>query len=385
MQPVECTYVNRITLKHQVPRTLHVLGSLNPGGVEVWLMNLLRSGSSERFKLDVCLTTSSQSKGLFDDEFIRRGGRIVRCPVKGNAVAFCREFSALLRSGNYDVVHSHVHHFSGLIVLLATLNRVPIRVVHSHNDVHGKHGLRRAVYLKSMKALVNRYSTAGFACSDLAARALYGDNWASDSRWKVMPYGIDTRQFKRPVNTKDARKRLGIEENERVYGHVGMFTSQKNHMFLLEIAAKVIERDCRSRFLLIGDGPLRPQVESRIRELALSGRVTLLGARMDVPFLMQHAMDVFVFPSLFEGLGIVLLEAQAAGLPCIMSDVIPGIAVLVPEHCRRLSLEQPTHEWVAACLEASKTVGHDDVLLRIAQSPMSLESNIETMASVYSR
>jgi glycosyltransferase involved in cell wall biosynthesis len=165
-------------------------------------------------------------------------------------------------------------------------------------------------------------ATIGLAASAQAAEDLFGNRWRDDPRWRVLSYGIDLTPFAASPQRDRVRAGWGLERDAVVLGHVGRFEPQKNHAFLLEILAAARRIDPRVRPLLMGDGPLRPWVERRAAELGL--RAVFTGSRGDVPRLMLGAMDAFVFPSRFEGLGLAMVEAQAAGLPVIAADVHPS-------------------------------------------------------------
>ena len=172
----------------------------------------------------------------------------------------------------------------------------------------------------------------------------------------------------------------GWQPDDRVLGHVGRFDQQKNHAFLLEIMAAAIRIDSRVRPLLVGDGPLRPEMERRAVRLGL--RPIFTGSRPDVPEIMLGAMDAFVFPSLFEGLGLVLVEAQAAGLPVVTSDVVPVEATVVSETVRRLSLADSADSWARAALDAPRP-DRGRCLEAVTASPFNLAANFDRLLASY--
>src|SRR5690606_15972476 len=211
-------------------------------------------------------------------------------------------------------------HYSGWALRTAAQARVPVRIAHSHNDtsaVQARASLPRRAYLTLMKYSIDRYATHRLSASRLAASALFKSGWETDLRHRLLYYGVDLTPFGAAVDGRSLRADLNIPPNAFVIGHVGRFAEQKNHRFLIEIAAEVCHHDRNARFLLVGDGPLRPRIEQQVAQAGLGERVIFAGLRADVPALMTGVMDCFLLPSLFEGLGIVLIEAQAAGLPCI--------------------------------------------------------------------
>lgn len=310
-------------------RVLEFVGAMDYGGVETWLMHVWRHIDRTKFQFDFCYT--KPDPGAFAPEIEALGGRMVACPLeKSNPIDFARRFRALLREGRYDIVHSHVHHFSGFVLRLAHRAGVPMRIAHCHNTSDGKASTPpRLLYRALMSHWIRKYATYGLAASAPAAAALFGPDWQSDPRFRVLYCGIDLEPFRQEVSREAVRQELGIPADAPVVGHVGRFTPQKNHAFLLDIAAEVVKRRPEVRFLLVGEGPLRPAMEAKAHNLHIEKKVVFTGTRADVPRLMLGAMDLFVFPSLWEGLPIVLVEAQAAGLRCVASDSVPQEASVV--------------------------------------------------------
>jgi glycosyltransferase involved in cell wall biosynthesis len=201
-----------------------------------------------------------------------------------------------------------------------------------------------------MSHWIRKYATYGLAASAPAAAALFGPDWQSDPRFRVLYCGIDLEPFRQEVSREAVRQELGIPKDAPVVGHVGRFTPQKNHAFLLDIAAEVVKRRPEVRFLLVGEGPLRPAMEAKAHNLRIENNVIFAGVRSDVPRLMLGAMDVFILPSLWEGLPVSLLEAQAAGLRCVCSDAVPPEAAVVPDVVRYVRLSAGAGEWAAVVL-----------------------------------
>src|ERR1700732_4935953 len=271
---------------HKQIRILHTLGSFDPGGVETWLLNVLKYIDREQFQLDFC--TFGSSAGVNAEEVERLGGKILRCPKGGNLWVFRNRFRQILREGNYDVVHSHVHLFSGALLRWAKAEGVPVRIAHSHNTHDGRPNTSaRRLYRKVMRSWINRYATHGLAASKPAARELFGADWQLDSRFRVLHCGIDLKPFWEPMSLEKIRAELGIPPDAPVVGHVGRFDPQKNHRFLLEIAGEILKRRKDVHFLLVGDGPLRPEIEDRARAEGIADKMHFVGSRTDVPRLMR--------------------------------------------------------------------------------------------------
>ena len=217
---------------------------------------------------------------------------------------------------------------------------------------------------------------------------MFGSRWKSDHRWQVLYYGLDLTPFQEQVNSTSVRAELGIPQDAFVIGHVGRFALQKNHQFLIDIMAEIAQREPNMRLLLIGTGSLRPEMEERLAQLGLTDKVIFAGTRPDVPRLMLGAMDVFLFPSLYEGLGLVLIEAQAAGLPCVFSDVVPKEADVIKPLINRLSLSQSASEWAEVVLAQRNTdlpIQQSEALSILqCDSPFSIQKCVENLTDIYS-
>ncbi len=342
-------------MRGQPRRVLHVFRAMMRGGAETWLMNTLRRIDRGRVRMDFLVHT--QDVCAYDAEIESLGGRIFRVCEPLHSLAYARAVGSLLREHRFDAVHSHVHHFSGYLVALAAAANVPIRIAHSHNDtshIDSSAGWLRRLYLELTERLVRCYASRMVGVSRLAGNSLFGAGWLRDPRSKLMHCGIDLSAFQRTPRRSEVRKEWGFGEQELVIGHVGRLASQKNHLFLVEVAAEVARRRPDTRVLLVGDGPLRLPVLERARQLGIEERVILTGVRQDVPRQMA-AMDIFLFPSHHEGLPLSLVEAQAAGLPCVISDVISGEADVNPRLISRLALSEGPRPWAEAVLNASRT------------------------------
>jgi len=329
---------------------------MNRGGVETWLMHILRHIDRRRFVMD--FLTQTTEPGQFDEEIRDLGSRVLYCLYPHRPWLYAAGMRRVLAANQpYHIVHSHVHHYSGFVLRLAKSAGVPVRIAHSHNDtspVDSSAGWSRKAYLNLTKGWVSRFATTKLAASQQAGLSLFGPH-SNQNDWRILPYGAELAPFGSTVNPRAVRAELNIPPDALVVGHVGRFVTQKNHHFLLQIAAAAISRNPRMHFLLVGDGRLRPAVEEEVTRRQLGSNFTFLGVRSDVPRLMLGAMDAFLFPSLHEGLGLVLVEAQASGLPCIYSQCLPEEADVVGPLVHRISLQQSATAWA-------------DVLLRVLES-----------------
>jgi len=384
-------------------RILHVLYKMDRGGAETWLMHILRHIDRQRFRQDFLV--HDPSPGAYDAEAQRLGCRLIYCPYPSWPWGYARRFKKILADyGPYDIIHSHLAR-GGYYLALAYKAGVPVRIAHTHAEeslrwlkvpgkidpIHAeklprwrKFNFIMKVSVKLSDFLIRRYATAGLAPSELAASGRFGPDWQSDPRWQVLSLGIDLSPFRENIEPRAVRQELGIPEKALVIGHVGRFARQKNHRFILRVAAEISRLEPDFRLLLVGQGPLRPDLERLADQAGLKDKVIFTGPRADVPRLMLGAMDVFLFPSLFESLGIVVLEAQAAGLPCLVSETIPEEAEVVTPLFRRLSLSEPPSRWAEAILAAREvTVTQPEALEIMEHSHFNIESSCRELVGIY--
>jgi glycosyltransferase involved in cell wall biosynthesis len=367
-------------------RILHVVGEMVRAGTETWLMNILRHIDRDRFQMDFLVHTTQPSP--YEDEIRALGSKIIPCLNLSRPWIYASNFRRIIREyGPYDIVHSHVHHFSGYVLRLAQEAGVPVRIAHSHtSELDSQAKLLRRGYLKLMKHWIPRHGTFGLATSRAAAASMFGSSWDADPYKQILHCGVDLARFHDVIDPLAVRAELNIPPDAFVVGHVGRFEQAKNHNLIVDIAAQIAKREPKMRLLLVGDGSLRSDIEQKVTTVGLSDRVIFTGVRSDVPRLMLGAMDVFLFPSLYEGLGLVLVEAQAAGLPCIFSDVVPEEADLVKPLVGRMSLSQPAFAWAEAILATSKAgsaITQAEALKLVEQSPFNIQTSAKELEKLY--
>jgi glycosyltransferase involved in cell wall biosynthesis len=366
---------------------LHVLGAMNRGGVEAWLMHVLRHLDRESFQTDLLVHT--EQPAAYDSEVRALGSRILPCPYAGNPALYARHFLQIVkRHGPFDVLHSHVHQFSGFVLALGRIAGIPVRIAHSHSDtamIDSGANLARTAYLKFASRLIAANCTHGLAVSKAAATALFGPNWLHDPRFRVLYCGIDPTPFDEPFSPAQVRTEFGFSGGDIVFGHVGSFSLPKNHAFVLETAAEIRRIEPRAKFLLVGDGPLRAEMEGKAHALGLDAHIVFAGIRSDIPRLMTSALDLLLFPSLHEGLPLALLEAQAAGLTCIVSENITQEAVISPALIRYLPLSAGAGQWAHVALETATEPRFDRGLaLEILRaSPFEINRSLRHLCAVY--
>jgi glycosyltransferase involved in cell wall biosynthesis len=358
------------------------------GGIETWLMHVLRHIDRQQFQMDFLVHVDYPC--AYDDEIRALGSRIIPCPYTTQPLQYARHFKQILHQfGPYDIVHSHVNHFNGYVLYLARQFGVPVRVAHSHNDstsVDAQASWQRRLYFAFMKWEIKQCSTVEIGCSKQAATHLFGLSWKATSNQQILHYGVDLTPFQKPISSVAIRSELGIPTSAFVVGHVGRFAAQKNHAFLLKVAQDIIQREPNAFFVLVGEGPLKSEVEQQVFQMGLSDRVLFTGSRSDIPQLMRGAVDVFLFPSLYEGLPLVLIEAQAAGLPCVISDVISEEVDAIKPLIHRLSLSHVSSIWAKAVLaqqHVSPLISQLQALEMLTASRFRIQDSAKQLENIY--
>ena len=298
-------------------RVAQMLYSMGMGGVENLLMNIYRNVNRENYQFDFILQT--EEKSFFDDEIRKLGGRIYRIPrFEKHPIKHVKELYKILKENNYIAFHRHTAS-SVVFIDLAVAKKagVKVRISHSHNTSHANKFLNTI-----FKPILYKYSTKCLACSKNAGIWLYGAR-----NFEVLNNAIECKKYKFEPNIRNAyRTELGLSNSDIAITHVGRFNEQKNHRYLIKVFAELCKKSDSYKLFLCGDGPLRSEIEKMCKENNIEKKVFFLGIREDINNILQ-AMDIFTFPSLYEGLGIVLIEAQMTNLPSIVSCEIPDEAI----------------------------------------------------------
>jgi glycosyltransferase involved in cell wall biosynthesis len=301
---------------------------MHMGGAETLVMNIFRHIDRRAAQFDFAVSAAGPCH--FDEEIRSLGGRIFRHPaprsdIRGFHSAFDRILGA---EGPFAAVHSHVHMFSGDVLRLARRASVPVRIAHSHttNDGTGNSPWRTA-YRWLARRMIRRYATHLMYNSRASGERLHGHDAPPGVEIRLLPNALDLNLYSVPPDRCAFRRQIGLPDNACVITHVGRFVSPKNHIFAVEIFREVLKRRGGAHLVFVGDGPLRAAVFEHTRRYLAAGNIHFLGVRTDVPSILS-ASDAFLFPSLYEGLGNVVIEAQAAGLHCVVSDAIPTEANL---------------------------------------------------------
>ena len=311
--------------------------SNNLGGIETYLSNFIKVHSNEKFQIDFLVTYNSI---CFEEEIISRGSKIFKIPNrKPNPLKYYAALINFFRKHNYDIAHFFFQSASSIEPLIFAKLFSCKTIVDSRSAYRGNKKTTRI--LDAINKRVLHY----FTDKMLAISKLSGESMFLSKPFEVINSSIDIDKYIFNRNIRMfMKKELNIEDRCKVIGHVGRFTYEKNHNFIIDIFKGYNEIDRSSILLLIGDGPLKNKILNKVSELGISDNVIFLGVRDDIPDLMQ-VMDIFVFPSFFEGLGRVVIEAQASGLYTLVSDKVPE-EVQITEMIKAIPLDYPLESWI---------------------------------------
>lgn len=363
-------------MENSALRILHVFASLDRGGAEAMIMSLYRCIDRSKVQFDF-VVNDRDTPYAHEAEIKKLGGRVYRVPIYTgfNSFHYYSTWSKMLDDHpEWKVVHGH-HTSPAFIYFKASKNKGRVTIAHSHIAGYERN-------IKSYLKIVSRYplryvSDYLFACSDAAAKSMYG---GKINKAIVLNNSIDANVAKFDIN-KRKEKREELSVNDRfVVGHVGRFTRQKNHDFILDIFSSIHKKRPDSVLLLVGDGSLKSKISEKVCEMGLEDNVKFLGVRSDV-FELLSAMDVFLFPSLYEGLPVTMIEAQANGLMCVVSDSITGESKLT-DNVNFLSLDNSIDTWADAVLEG-KVNNREDTYSRIIAAGYDIESNVKWLQDFY--
>lgn len=359
-------------------RVLHILGGMNQGGTENFLMNLYRSIDKEKVQFDFLVNRV----GVFDEEIKSLGGNIYYIPALQNIGQFkyTKNLDKFFKEhSEYKIIHSHLNQVTGLILERAKKANIPVRIAHSHNSKSNKNLVIKN-YKKYLQSKILKNATNLWACSKLAAQWLYGKKEINNV--DIIPNAIDAEKFIYKEETrKKLRKEFNINEDAFVIGNIARMSYQKNHMFLIKIFYELKKIEKEAKMVIVGNGEEKEKIISEIKHLNLENDIILLEDRKDVNEILQM-MDYFVFPSRFEGLGIVLIEAQTAGLKCITSkDVVPS-EVAITDLVEFYSLKKSPKEW-AKKIYLHKKYDRENQLQKIRKANYDVKNLIEKIQKKY--
>lgn len=366
--------------KKQEPiRVAQIMGKWLGGGVESVVMNYYRNIDRNKVQFDfIC---DEDSKYIPKDEVEGLGGKVILIPPYQKPFKYHKELKRVLKEGKYKIVHSHISTMSFFSLCAAKSAKVPIRIAHAHsttNKKEKKKNLMKQVLRPFSKVFANRY----FCCSELAGRWLFGDKTYDDGKVYLLNNAIDVDKFRYDEKIRrEKRKELNIKDNQLVIGHIGRFVQQKNHDFLIDIFNEIYKQNKNAILLLAGDGPLKEDIQYKVKELGLEKNVQFLGQRSDANELYQ-AMDAFVLPSLYEGLPVVGVEAQAAGLPCFFStDMTKETKVL--DTTQFVELTKRSKEWTGIIFKELKDYKRKDTEHEMTLNKFNIKQETKKLINQY--
>lgn len=362
-------------------RVLMVIGCMGLGGAEAMIMNLYRS--IDRSKVQFDFLVHKGVKGAYEGEIEGLGGKIYRIDKYkvSNYFSYVRQLKEHFKAHpEHKIVHCHIG--SAAAVCLRTAKKFgAYTIAHSHNTKDTSGSFHSVLW--RINSFPTRYvADYFFACSKDAAKDRFGKKVASSDRCRVIYNGIDCDRFTFSEGYRnDIRKEYGIENNF-VVGHVGRHTIQKNPLFLLEVFAEVYKADPTVRLLQVGQGELTEQMKQKCSELGIQGAVIFSGAHLDVEKY-YSAMDVFLFPSLWEGLGMVAVEAQTNGLHVISSDTVPPLADIGANLFHVMSLKQSAKDWAREILKYNGTIRNNSAVNIAKSSGYDVNMSAEYLKEFY--
>lgn len=368
-------------------KVLHVVGGMNKGGTETMLMNIYRKINRDRIQFDFLYFTDEET--YYDKEIIELGGKIIRIHKMRfiHMFDFISNISQVINSnGPYKVVHAHTLFNCGLVVKVAKKSNIDIRISHAHTTLDNENGILRKLYIKIMRNMILKYSTNLLSCSNLAGKYLFGEDTVKSSKYDILPNLISYENIINIDENKvyQLKKINELNSDNLILGNIGTLKEAKNQQFLLDIVYKLKEKNKNVKLLLVGSGPLEENLREKCEKLGIENEVIFTGTRDDIDVIL-NSMDVFVFPSTFEGLGLVLLEAQAAGLPCVVSEAIQPEADLQLGLFNKLNLSDGADIWSNKIIEVcgKKETDKQKILDAFDKQGYSTEKCISKLLSIY--
>ena len=376
-----CVDVKEVdVMKKEEPiRVAHIIGKWLGGGVEAVVMNYYRH--IDRSKIQFDFLCDEDSTNIPYEEIEQLGGRVILIPPYQKVFKYQKELIRIFKENNYKIVHSHINTLSVFPLRAAKKAGVKVRIAHSHSTTNKKEW-KKNLLKQVLRPFSKVYATNYMCCSELAGRWLFGDKAYDSGQVYLLNNAIDLDKFKYNEKLrKEKRKELGISDDTLVIGHIGRFVAQKNHDYLIDIFNEVHKKNPDSLLLLVGQGPLKEEIENKVKELKLNDSVRFLGQRNDANELYQ-VFDVFCLPSLYEGLPVVGVEAQAAGLLCIFSDDMTK-ETKVLDTTEFLSLNNTPKDWADSILDDVKKYKRIDTSKEMTSKNFNIKEEAKKLEKYY--
>ena len=306
--------------KEEPIRIAHIIGKWVGGGVEAFVLNYYRHMNHDRIQFDfIC---DEDSTCIPYEEIERLGGRVILVPPYQKVFKYHKELKRIFKENNYKIVHSHINTLSVFSLFAAKCAGVKVRIAHSHSSTNPKE-FKRTILKLILRNFSRIYATDYFACSEDAAIFQFGKRTFNSGKVKIINNAIDVGLFKYDDRIRSQiRNKYNFGKDTVVLGNVGRMVTVKNQKFIIDIFNCYHRLNPDSKLLLVGDGPLKKQLQQYVSFLSLDDYVIFAGQKSDI-YKYYMAMDVFLFPSLYEGFGLSLIEAQCSGLFCLASSNVP--------------------------------------------------------------
>ena len=362
-------------------RVAQIMGKWVGGGVEAVVMNYYRNIDRNKIQFDfIC---DDDSTCIPKEEIENLGGKVILIPPYQKVLKYHKELKKVLKEGHYKIVHSHINTLSVFSLFAAKCAGVPVRIAHSHSTTNKKEK-KKNLLKQVLRPFSKLFATDYMCCSELAGRWLFGDKEYDKGNVYLLNNAIDLDKYKFDKKIrKEIRKELDIKDSTLVVGHIGRFVEQKNHRFLIDIFNEVHKKNKDSVLLLAGQGPLVEEMKQKVKVLDIEDSVKFLGQRSDANKLYQ-AFDVFLLPSLYEGLPVVGVEAQAAGLLCILSsDMTKETKVL--DSTTIITLEQSAEEWASILLDKYNKYERKDTKEEISRNGFNIKEEASKLENKYKK
>ena len=360
-------------------KIFQLMGSYKGGGVEAVVMNFYRN--IDRNKIQFTFVCDEDSTDIPYEEIEKLGGKIIIVPPYSKPFKYHSALKKALKEDDYKIIHSHISTMSVFSLFAAKCAGVPVRIAHSHSTTNKKEK-KKNLMKQILRPFSKVFATDYMCCSELAGRWLFGNKEYDKGNVYLLNNAIDLDKFKYNESLrKKKRKELGIKDDTLVIGHIGRFVAQKNHDFLIDIFNEIHKKNNNSILLLAGQGPLMEDIKNKVKELNLEDSVKFLGQRNDANELYQ-AFDVFLLPSLYEGLPVVGVEAQAAGLLCYLSDDMTK-ETKVLDITKFMSLNNTPEEWANNILDDVKKYKRIDTSKEMTAKNFNIKEEAKKLEEYY--
>lgn len=360
-------------------RVAQIIGKWLGGGVESVVMNYYRHIDRNKIQFDfIC---DDDSTDIPYEEIEKLGGKVILIPPYQKFFKYHKELKKVLKEGHYKIVHSHINTLSVFSLYAAKCAGVPVRIAHSHSTTNKKE-IKKNIIKQILRPFSKVFATHYMCCSELAGRWLFGNKAYDEGKVFLLNNAIEIDKFKYNEEVRKLkRKELNISDDTLVMGHVGRFVEQKNHKFLIDIFNELHKKEKNSILLLIGHGPLMNEVKEKVKNLELEDCVKFLGQRNDTNELYQ-AMDIFCLPSLYEGLPVVGIEAQASGLLCFFSNTMTKETKVI-NNTIFLPLNDSANKWKTIIINNFKNYRRMDVSNEIESKKFNIFVEVKKLENMY--